>query len=141
MRLKRRQRKRKNQIVRMVSKMYFRLKNKMDVELLVNSMLTDPKYQLLKNRLYEISDILDFNYGEYRGETDMGGYILYFPDKASYKAMIPKLEEFYHIDKDCYEYEDTYSEPDNYAFCEDLYLLSSDDALVFVYPKEVLANV
>lgn len=126
-----------------MKQMYYRLKNKKDVELFVSSMLEEPKYHLIVDRLMELAELLDSNYGEYRGESDMGGYILYFPDKDCYDTMILELEEYYHIDPNCYEYQDELSDradQDTFAFCEDLYLLSSDDALVFVYPKEVNAN-
>lgn len=127
-----------------MQKMYYRLKNKLDVDLFVSSVLTDEKYHLVVERLNELVEILDSNYGAERGVNDMGGYILYFPDKSCYDAMISKLENFYHIDSSCYEYRDELSDDTNketVAFCEDLYLISSDDALVFVYPKEVIANV
>lgn len=88
------------------------------------------------NRIDKIVGILDMNYGGCRGSSDMGGYILLFTDRQTYEKNIMKIMDFYHLDKELYEYSNKLgSEGNDMAeWQEELYLLSSDDALVIIHP-------
>lgn len=85
-------------------------------------------------RVREQINILDEAYGSTRGSRDMGGYILFFSDKASYDENIDELLAFYNINKDLYEYSDCINEGQDIKWMEELYMLGSDDALVLIHP-------
>ena len=61
--------------------------------------------QIIGERLKEIVNILNENYGSYRKSFDMGGFILFFPTVESYKKLMDKIMEFYHLQNNFYEYE------------------------------------
>lgn len=85
----------------------------------------------------ELIAVLDGAYGSCRGAFDMGGYILFFGDIQTYENHISKIMEFYHLDKDLYEYSKQIegTADSTIQWREELYLLSSDDSLVLIYPE------
>lgn len=91
--------------------------------------------QMVINRMGEVIKTLDDNYGAERSCFDYGGYILYFPNEQTYQENISDIFSFYHINADDYEYSDTISRIKGQEWHETLYLLSSDDGLVLVYPQ------
>lgn len=120
--------------------MYFRLKNSLDADCFIHTFWNDEAHKMLADRLHEIVEMLDEAYGGYRSSVAMGGYVLVFMDAESYKNEIGKIEDYYHINPTHYEYRDVIGEqvqPDGKLYKEDLYLLSSDDSLVCIYPEEV----
>lgn len=118
--------------------MYYRIKNQLDAEMLAEEF--DPKAtgSPVMKRIMEIVETLDFAYGAERKSHDMGGYILYFPDVQTYRKSIGKIEEFHKISRDECEYADRIAEcrQENAEWIEELYLLTSEDSLVLLYPKE-----
>lgn len=116
--------------------MYQRIKNKMDAEIIRENLKAERMNEAVMNRIDKIVDVLDMEYGGCRGSSDMGGYILLFTDVQTYENNIARIMEFYHLDKDLYEYSNQLNgEGDDTAqWKEELYLMSSDDALVMIHP-------
>lgn len=115
--------------------MYLRIKNKMDTEIMREALKAEKLDGAVINRIDKIVGVLDTNYGGCRGSSDMGGYILLFTDRQTYEKNIMKIMDFYHLDKELYEYSNKLgSEGNDMAeWQEELYLLSSDDALVIIH--------
>ena len=63
----------------------------------------------------------------------MGGYILLFQTASEFATILPILSQEYHFDTDLYEYDDPI---EGTCWNSRLYLISSDDALMMVYPAE-----
>lgn len=117
--------------------MYQRIKNKLDVEIIKDFLESKQTDQNVVRRMEELTDILDGAYGGSRGAFDMGGYILFFGDIQIYEKHISKIMEYYHLDKDLAEYSNTIegTAGSTIQWREELYLLSSDDSLVLIYPE------
>lgn len=117
--------------------MYQRIKNKLDMEIIRDFLESEQTDQKVVRRMEELTDILDGAYGGSRGAFDMGGYILFFGDMQTYENHISKLMEFYHLDKDLSEYSRQIEGTADSAILwrEELYLLSSDDSIVLIYPE------
>lgn len=118
--------------------MYRRIKNKLDAKFLLAEMRAQGKNVFVGDRILELAGVLDDAYGENRKAHDMGGYILYFPDVQTYEDTVVDIWEFYNIEPTLYEYMEYIgdSEFSDIQWVEKLFLLSSDDSLVLVYPKE-----
>ena len=121
--------------------MYQRIKNKLDMEIIKDFLESEQTNQNVVRRMEELTDILDGAYGGSRGAFDMGGYILFFGDIQTYGNHIAKIMAFYHLDGNLAEYSNTIEGTAESAiqWREELYLLSSDDSLVLIYPKAVEA--
>ena len=117
--------------------MYQRIKNKLDMEIIKDFLESEQTNQNVVRRMEELTDILDGAYDGSRGAFDMGGYILFFGDIQTYENHISKIMEFYRLDKDLAEYSNTIEGTDGSTiqWREELYLLSSDDSLVLIYPE------
>lgn len=113
--------------------MYQRIKNRLDMEIIEESLKSNGTDKAVMKRIEELVDILDREYGCCRNSSDMGGYILFFTELQTYEKFVPKIMEFYNLDKDLYEYSELIDATDEWQ--EELYLLSSDDALVLIHPK------
>lgn len=117
--------------------MYHRIMNKLDAELFLEELQEKKVDHIVIERIRELAGMLDDRYGVCRGSADMGGYILFFHDSRDYGKCVPHILQFYHMDRELFEY----SEPINgdsvsgVEWWEELYLLSSDDALVLIHPK------
>lgn len=61
------------------------------------------------DRMGEVIQTIDDNYGAERSCFDYGGYILYFPNEQTYRENISDIISFYHINADDYEYSDIIS--------------------------------
>ena len=117
--------------------MYFRIKNQLDAYALMEDIrCEDP---LLADRIGEIAAMCDANYSGHRSSRDMGGYLLFFPTKQGYDEQIGKILNYYHLDRSLNEYEEIVGERaiGNIKWHEKMWLLSSDDALVCIFPEEV----
>ena len=119
--------------------MYQRIKNRLDAKLLLKEMREQGKNIYVGDRILELAGVLDDSYGAERKSNDMGGYILYFPDIQTYENTIAEIWKFYHIEPTMYEYKEHIGEREflHVQWIEKLFLLSSDDSLVLVYPQEV----
>lgn len=122
--------------------MYQRIMNEIDADILAEELEEKGADKAVISRLKELATILDRNYGQYRGNADMGGYILFFEDIGTYQKYFERIIGFYHVDRDLYEYEEDIADSSQTAtvWHEKLYLLSSDDSLVFIYPCEADEN-
>ena len=109
--------------------MYQRIKNKLDMEIIKDFLESEQTNQNVVRRMEELTDI------------DMGGYILFFGDIQTYENHISKIMEFYRLDKDLAEYSNTIegTAGSTIQWREELYLLSSDDSLVLIYPENAEA--
>lgn len=117
--------------------MYRRLKNRLDVELMKEAILQDGIAEIVVERIAEIIQTLDDAYSASRSSHDMGGYVLLFKDTESYAKAFPEIMQFYNLKELEYEYSDNLTEGRKVdkQWWEELYLLSSDDALVLIHPK------
>ena len=115
--------------------MYYRIKNKFEVDFLNNIASSKNIPAIVLERMNEITDILDTNYGTTRSSTAIGGYILFFPTKEDYINFAPVIYENYNIDSSLYEYDDVLVSTENMSWKERLFLQSSDDSLVFIYSE------
>lgn len=118
--------------------MYQRIKNRLDAKFLLADMRAQGKNVFVGDRILELAGVLDDAYGRNRKAHDMGGYILYFPDAQTYEDTVVDIWEFYNIEPTLYEYMEYIgeSESSDIQWVEKLFLLSSDDSLVLVYPQE-----
>lgn len=118
--------------------MYQRIKNRLDAKFLLADMRAQDKNVFVGDRILELAGVLDDAYGGNRKAHDMGGYILYFPDAQTYENTVVDIWEFYNIEPTLYEYMEYIgeSESNDIHWVEKLFLLSSDDSLVLVYPQE-----
>lgn len=118
--------------------MYHRIKNRLDMEIIRDFLETEQTEPTVVSRMDELISILDGAYGGCRGASDMGGYILFFTDLQTYEKYISKIMEFYHLDKELFEYSEQIGNATDskVQWQEELYLLSSDDSLVLIHPRE-----
>ncbi len=119
--------------------MYYRIMNQLDKEIFAEN---HPKLNLqVLERLEEITQTLDSSYGSLRSSHSLGGFVLFFNSSHSYNNTFSKIVDYYHLDKDESEYSEVIAEDkeQNQEWWEELYLLSSDDALVFIHPKDRLS--
>ena len=91
------------------------------------------------DKMMEDIEILDTTYGVGRESYSMGGYLLYFPTENDYKASLDTLAQVYHFDPWIYEFDDSIWEEQDTGcvWKRRLYMLSSDDALVMIYPEMI----
>ena len=117
--------------------MYQRIMNKLDAELFSEELERKNIDSIVIERMKELAGMLDDRYGVCRGSADMGGYILFFHDGRDYGKCIPHILQFYHMDGELFEYSEQINEntASDVEWWEELYLLSSEDALVLIYPK------
>lgn len=118
--------------------MYQRIKNRLDAKFLLEEMRAQGKNVFVGDRILELAGVLDDAYGAERKAHDMGGYILYFPDAQTYEDMVVDVWEFYNIEPTMYEYMEYIGESEfnDIQWIEKLFLLSSDDSLVLIYPQK-----
>ena len=114
--------------------MYYRIKNMVDARAISLLIEREGMDSTVGERIQEIAETLDLAYGSHRSAYAYGGYIIFFPTREIYEELIDQLNELYNIDPDEREYIDVIGA--NEQWCEELYQLT-EDALVFVYPKEV----
>lgn len=122
--------------------MYQRIMNRLDAELLAEELQGKDKDSVVIKRMRELAGILDDRYGVVRGSADMGGYILFFPDSKTYGKCYPHITEFYHLQEELFEYSQRINgkSASGVEWWEELYLLSSDDALVLIHPKKSVCH-
>lgn len=118
-------------------KMYYRLKNRLDFESLQEDIGEDNSLKIVSDRIEEIIDTLDDNYGAHRNSRAMGGYLLLFQSEENYEELKMQILSFYQLDIKDYEYSETLIEDKEYnvEWWEELYMLSSDDAIVIMHPR------
>lgn len=113
--------------------MYYRIKNRFEVDLMKEELIANGVPIPVIDRMYEVTDILDSNYGYQRSASSMGGYLLFFPTAKDYLTASPAIFENYNIDSTLSEYDDVLASTQDMNWREQLYLLGSDDSLVFMY--------
>ena len=109
--------------------MYQRIMNDLDI---IN-MIKAP--DVINKRIGEIIEVLNKTYGNDRKPSDNGGYALYFPTVDDAEKSLETVMKYYKIDFDIAEYREVHNTENN-DWIEELYLLSSEDALVLFYPKK-----
>lgn len=117
--------------------MYHRIMNKLDAEMFSEELQEKKVDRIVIERIRELAGMLDDRYGVRRGSADMGGYILFFHNSRDYGKCVPHILQFYHMDRELFEYSEQINENSvsGVEWWEELYLLSSDDALVLIHPK------
>lgn len=118
--------------------MYYRIKNKMDADALETLFGNSMNSAIVYDRVKEIIGRLDDTYGTLRSSRDMGGYVLLFLSEEEYELLHTQILSFYRLDVENYEYSEIINErmESSTDWWEELYLLSSDDALVIIHPKQ-----
>ena len=117
--------------------MYLRFKNKLDLDgfnMLFEEHGKKPLYELMMEDI----EVLDTAYGVGRPAYSMGGYLLYFPTAEDFETSLTALVDEYRFDPWIDEYDDFLWEDLNMgcAWRKRLYILSSDDVLLMVYPMQ-----
>ena len=109
----------------------------MDIDLLEKDLIAAQVDSIVIERMREIVSTLDDAYGSNRSAKDMGGYIFFFGDEETYENSFSHLLTFYNLAMENYEYSEIINEMNDSEtkWWEELYMLSSDDAIVFVHPK------
>ena len=118
--------------------MYYRIKHRFEAKLLLEEQRKKNEYVFVADRILEIIGVLDDAYGTGRGAYSMGGYVLFFPTVKLYEDCIVDVWDFYKIEPTLYEYAEYIgdSETEDVQWIEKLFLLSSDDSLMLIYPQE-----
>lgn len=116
--------------------MYYILKDMEDAEILSEEIIQEDGAVEVAGRIKEIISMLDSSYGVCRKVYSMGGYVYYFPDSSTYAYLADRLYRLYHINPEDYEYSDIICENNGVEWHEKLFMLSSDDSIVFIYPSQ-----
>lgn len=113
--------------------MYQRIKNSLDVEIMEDFIKLD---RIVIKRIEKLVALLDEAYGCCRASYDLGGYVLLFTEEQTYEKFLPKIMGFYHLNKNLYEYSELIESTEDHRmeWHEELFLLSSDDAIILIYP-------
>ena len=117
-------------------KMYYRLKNRLDYESLLEDIKENDSIQAVSDRVREIIETLDDNYGAHRNSKSMGGYLLLFQSEDNYEELKTPILSFYRLDDTDYEYSEVAVTDSDIEWWEELFMLSSDDAIVIMHPRK-----
>lgn len=118
--------------------MYYRIKNELDAQAIshyLQNFSDKSATQKITSRIVTLTDILDNSYGKERTADSYGGYILFFPTKECYTRNISNILIFHKLDPNDKEYSKLIYSNENTDWFETLYLLSSEDALLLIYPQ------
>ena len=117
--------------------MFLRLKNVLDLDVIKDDLKTMINDNKIIERTREVLQILDDSYGVDRTSKDMGGYVYLFNNSHTYDCNIGRLMLACNMDKDMYEYSDTINVSNGQRWQEELYLLSAEDSITVIHPKEI----
>lgn len=81
-------------------------------------------------RVQTAVEILDTTYGGQRSATDMGGFVFLATLEQDKKEIL----DFYSLEEKLAEYSDTIIQTGSVTWHEELYLRSSEDAVIIIYP-------
>lgn len=118
--------------------MYYRIKNSMDVAALLPELQDNKDDQIVGERVKEIIERLADAYGDERNSYAMGGYVLFFPTEENYQKWHSHIISFLCLDHENYEYSEIVNENmvETTEWWEELYLISSEDAIVMIHPRK-----
>ena len=116
--------------------MFLRLKNLNDYDAVLEYLQSQISDVNVLQRMREVLQVLDDNYGAERGSTAMGGYIFWFESNKAYQEYCEKMLSAYGLHINAYEYSDEIGNEKQRTWTEELYLLGSDDSIVVLRPKE-----
>jgi len=129
--------------------MYYKVVNKFDAEMLkmaaeegfVRDIENKSEHykkacELSVQSLLEQVLRFDTFYGARRQpDNDLGGYAYFFPTLEDVSNFFGKIKEWHGITNLPSEYDEVVAETDDTEFVEQLFIPSSDFALVFTYPR------
>ena len=114
--------------------MHLRLMNKLDLDGIggnIGDILQPPEAMAsVWGRVRNAVEILDTAYGEQRSGTDMGGFVFVATSEQDKKEVL----DFYSLEEKLAEYSDTIIQIGSVIWYEELYLRSSEDAVIIIYP-------
>ena len=116
--------------------MYFRLKNKLDLEILEPELKSLVSSDIVIDRVNDVLDIYDTSYMPNRTPNDMGGYVLLFTDEQQYKDSIQKIYDLHNIDSDSFEYSDVIVKDNRNVWKEELFLYATETSIVIIHPVQ-----
>lgn len=116
--------------------MFLRLKNLNDFAAVSDYLHSKISCKSVLDRMKEILQVLDDNYGAERGSTAMGGYIFWFESDDAYQEYCVKMLSAYNLQMNAYEYSDEIDNDEDKVWMEELYLLGSEDSIVVIHPEE-----
>lgn len=121
--------------------MFLRIMNKLDLECMsdtINKEISKPEMaeQILK-RLRTSVHILDSAYGESREALSMGGFIFLLTDLSEAEQLRQKILDFYDLSDLDSEYTEEICRDKDNIWIEDMFLRSSEDAIVIIYMKKI----
>lgn len=116
--------------------MYQRIMNSLDVDIWARNVKGNLEDIVITHIKDEVG-VLDDAYGGRRGIKDMGGYVLFFDNEKVYEECVDEIMDYYMIDKELFEFSDCINanSKSEIKWMEELYLLSSDDAILLIHPK------
>ena len=70
----------------------------------------------------------------------MGGYLLLFQSEDNYEELKTPILSFYRLEDTDYEYSEVAVTDSGIEWWEELFILSSDDAIVIMHPRSKESN-
>lgn len=129
--------------------MYYKVVNGFDADMLLKAAEEEFVFEL-KNESVEYRERaklaiqslreqvvrLDLYYNERRrADTDLGGYAYFLPTCEDVERFLKSIKEWHHITELPSEFTDVVAETEAVEFVEELFLPSSDFAIVCTYPR------
>lgn len=104
----------------------------------INKEISKPEMaeQVLK-RLKTSVHILDSAYGVGREALSMGGFIFLLTGLSESEQLRQKILDFYDLSNQDSEYTEEICRDKNNIWIEDMFLRSSEDAIVIIYMKKI----
>ncbi len=125
--------------------MYLRIMNRLDVSCMGETIKREIKNPHVSEAVFErVSHsiaVLDDAYGKERKAFDMGGFVFLLTDTHDSEYMRSQILDCYALSEENSEYtEEICKGAGQEVWQEEMYLRSSDDAVVIIYVKETEGN-
>lgn len=125
--------------------MYLRIMNQLDVSCMgetIKKEIENPHVsETVFERVSHAVTVLDDAYGKGRKAFDMGGFVFLLTDTHDSKRMKSQILDCYALSEENNEYtEEICKGTGQEVWQEEMYLRSSDDAVVIIYVKETEDN-
>ena len=119
--------------------MYLRIMNQLDLEcireMLERSIPDEETRKNITSRLEQIIHTLDEFYFSDRNSFSYGGFVFLITEKHEAEKVREKIIQCYHL-KNKMEYDESICQNEGNVWKEELFLRSSEDSIVIIYPKE-----
>lgn len=120
--------------------MYARIVNELDYKWLIATICNEISIKEVSNavvkRIESVVQSLDTYYGKSRTSYDMGGNLFFLSDIGLIAQQYKDILECYNLSENMREYSEVIGCEEKREWICDLYMLSSDDAIVIIYVRE-----